>query len=111
MQVKELMQRIDAMYPSAFTNETSRRSWGSTFYEILNPFEGETLARAWDATMREYIKVAFPKPGEILTYCHREKPAATNDGGFCRNWKWIERRKSEHIENWNNGNDPCRLLP
>jgi hypothetical protein len=109
MLVREILQDIDAMYPQAFTNEQSRRSWGKAYVSILSPFEGPILAAAWESTMREHTKVAFPKPADILANCHREKSSPNNDSDLIRDWNWIDNRRLERIENWKRQNQETWL--
>lgn len=92
MLLNELWEEIKTKWPKSFTNPQSERSWARTTYQVLEPFEGETLARAWHSLLTEYQKTNWPGPALILDYCRKSQQSQTIGSGGMGLLRWEQYR-------------------
>lgn len=68
MNVKELMDRLIALYPKQFATQQTLDAWGQQYRAVLGHLEPQELRAAFDATMSQHAYQRAPLPAEFAKH-------------------------------------------
>lgn len=96
MTINELLVKLTKMWPLGGTE-----AWADEYRNVLKPFAGPALDRAWDALMATWEKGFPPRPADIRKHCrHERKGQGERHVEGKDNWAKVERRTDELVDDW-----------